>query len=179
MDYAKQYQEYLARANQALEKACETFLPEESEVCRAARYSLLGGGKRIRAVLVLAVCDMLNGSAEAAEQFAAAVEMLHCYSLIHDDLPCMDNDDLRRGKPSCHKTFGESTAMLAGDVLLTEAFNVVANAPASPIVSVRAARALGAGAGSQPHGPAQCVNGWLVLQKHIPRLTDYLFRPVQ
>ena len=134
MDYAKQYQEYLARANQALEKACETFLPEESEVCRAARYSLLGGGKRIRAVLVLAVCDMLNGSAEAAEQFAAAVEMLHCYSLIHDDLPCMDNDDLRRGKPSCHKAFGESTA----------------NAPASPIVSVRAARALGAGAGS--HG---------------------------
>lgn len=112
MDYAKQYQEYLARANQALEKACETFLPEESEVCRAARYSLLGGGKRIRAVLVLAVCDMLNGSAEAAEQFAAAVEMLHCYSLIHDDLPCMDNDDLRRGKPSCHKAFGESTAML-------------------------------------------------------------------
>ena len=150
MDYAKQYQEYLARANQALEKACETFLPVESEVCRAARYSLLGGGKRIRAVLVLAVCDMLNGSAEAAEQFAAAVEMLHCYSLIHDDLPCMDNDDLRRGKPSCHKAFGESTAMLAGDVLLTEAFNVVANAPASPIVSVRAARALGAGAGS--HG---------------------------
>ena len=100
MDYAKQYQEYLARANQALEKACDTFLPEESEVCRAARYSLLGGGKRIRAVLVLAVCDMLNGSAEAAEQFAAAVEMLHCYSLIHDDLPCMDNDDLRRGKPA-------------------------------------------------------------------------------
>ena len=149
MDYAKQYQEYLARANQALEKACETFLPEESEVCRAARYSLLGGGKRIRAVLVLAVCDMLNGSAEAAEQFAAAVEMLHCYSLIHDDLPCMDNDDLRRGKPSCHKAFGESTAMLAGDVLLTEAFNVVANAPASPIVSVRAARALGAGAPRQ------------------------------
>ena len=87
MDYAKQYQEYLARANQALEKACETFLPEESEVCRAARYSLLDGGKRIRAVLVLAVCDMLNGSAEAAEQFAAAVEMLHCKSLIHDDLP--------------------------------------------------------------------------------------------
>lgn len=76
--------------------------------------------------------------------------MLHCYSLIHDDLPCMDNDDLRRGKPSCHKAFGESTAMLAGDVLLTEAFNVVANAPASPIVSVQAAKALGAGAGS--HG---------------------------
>ena len=150
MDYAKQYQECLARANQALEKACDTFLPEESEVCRAARYSLLGGGKRIRAVLVLAVCDMLNGSAEAAEQFAAAVEMLHCYSLIHDDLPCMDNDDLRRGKPSCHKAFGEATAMLAGDVLLTEAFNAVAHAPASAEICVRAAQALGMGAGS--HG---------------------------
>ena len=85
MDYAKQYQEYLARANQALEKACETFLPEESEVCRAARYSLLGGGKRIRAVLVLAVCDMLNGSAEAAEQFAAAVEIFFFAALLFSD----------------------------------------------------------------------------------------------
>ena len=87
---------------------------------------------------------------EAAEQFAAAVEMLHCYSLIHDDLPCMDNDDLRRGKPSCHKAFGEATAMLAGDVLLTEAFNAVAHAPASAEIRVRAAQALGMGAGS--HG---------------------------
>ena len=103
MDYATQYQEYLARVNRALETACDAFLPEESEVCRAARYSLLGGGKRIRAVLVLAVCDMLNGDAAAAEQFAAAVEMLHCYSLIHDDLPCMDNDDLRRGSKVRHR----------------------------------------------------------------------------
>lgn len=128
MDYAKQYQEYLVRANQALEKACEIFLPEESEVCRAARYSLLGGGKRIRAVLVLAVCDMLNGSAEAAEQFAAAVEMLHCYSLIHDDLPCMDNDDYRRGRLTNHKIFGEGMAVLAGDALLTDAFMVASKA---------------------------------------------------
>ncbi|MBP6288222.1 MAG: polyprenyl synthetase family protein, partial [Faecalibacterium sp.] len=125
------------------------FLPETSEVCRAARYSLLGGGKRIRAVLVLSVCDLLGGDKAAAGQFAAAVEMLHCYSLIHDDLPCMDNDDLRRGRPSCHKAFDEATAMLAGDVLLTEAFEVVANAPASAQACVRAARALGAGAGSR------------------------------
>ena len=131
MDYATQYQEYLARVNRALETACDAFLPEESEVCRAARYSLLGGGKRIRAVLVLAVCDMLNGDAAAAEQFAAAVEMLH------------------RGKPSCHKAFGEATAMLAGDVLLTEAFEVIANVEAPAIVNVRAAKALGAGAGSR------------------------------
>lgn len=100
-------------------------------------------------MLVLAVCDMLHGNAEAAEQFAAAVEMLHCYSLIHDDLPCMDNDDMRRGKPSCHKAFGESTAMLAGDVLLTEAFEAVAGAPAPASVCVHAAQALGAGAGSR------------------------------
>ena len=148
-EYKKQYGEYLARAEEALNRACERYLPEESEVCRAARYSLMGGGKRIRAVLVLAVCDMLHGSAEAAEQFAAAVEMLHCYSLIHDDLPCMDNDDMRRGKPSCHKAFGESTAMLAGDVLLTEAFEAVADAPAPASVYVCAAQALGAGAGSR------------------------------
>ena len=149
MDYKEQYQAYLAKAAAALDKACDQFLPEESEVCRAARYSLLGGGKRIRAVLVLSVCDMLGGDMAAAEQFCAAVEMLHCYSLIHDDLPCMDNDDLRRGRPSCHKAFGESTAMLAGDVLLTEAFEVIANAPASPLACVRAAKALGAGAGSR------------------------------
>ena len=149
MDHKEQYQSYLAQAMSALEHACAHFLPEESEVCRAARYSLMGGGKRIRAVLVLSVCDMLGGNMQAAEQFAAAVEMLHCYSLIHDDLPCMDNDDLRRGRPSCHKAFDEATAMLAGDVLLTEAFEVIANAPADADVCVRAAAALSAGAGSR------------------------------
>ena len=128
MDYAKQYQEYLVRVNAALETACNTYLPEESDVCRAARYSLLGGGKRIRAVLVLAVCDMLNGDAAAADQFAAAVEMLHCYSLIHDDLPCMDNDDYRRGRLTNHKIFGEGMAVLAGDALLTDAFMVASKA---------------------------------------------------
>ena len=149
MEYKAQYEAYLAQASKALDAACGQFLPETSEVCRAARYSLLGGGKRIRAVLVLSVCDLLGGDKAAAGQFAAAVEMLHCYSLIHDDLPCMDNDGLRRGRPSCHKAFDEATAMLAGDVLLTEAFEVVANAPASAQACVRAARALGAGAGSR------------------------------
>lgn len=149
MEYQAQYQKYLEQTASALEKVCGRFLPEESEVCRAARYSLLGGGKRIRAVLVLSVCEMLGGNMATAEQFAAAVEMLHCYSLIHDDLPCMDNDDLRRGRPSCHKAFGEATAMLAGDVLLTEAFEAIANAPASAQACVRAAKALGAGAGSR------------------------------
>ena len=142
MEYKAQYQEYLRQATAALDAASARFLPEESEVCRAARYSLLGGGKRIRAILTLSVCDMLGGEMQVAAQFAAAVEMLHCYSLIHDDLPCMDNDDLRRGRPSCHKAFSESTAMLAGDVLLTEAFEVIANASATPQICVAAARAL-------------------------------------
>ena len=149
MEYKAQYQEYLLQATAALDAASARFLPEESEVCRAARYSLLGGGKRIRAILTLSVCDMLGGEMQTAAQFAAAVEMLHCYSLIHDDLPCMDNDDLRRGRPSCHKAFSEATAMLAGDVLLTEAFETVANAPADADVCVRAAAALSAGAGSR------------------------------
>ena len=107
MEYKAQYQEYLLQATAALDAASARFLPEESEVCRAARYSLLGGGKRIRAILTLSVCDMLGGEMQVAAQFAAAVEMLHCYSLVHDDLPCMDNDDLRRGRPSCHKAFSK------------------------------------------------------------------------
>lgn len=148
MNYQEQYNAYLVRAKRALEEACRRYLPAESQVCQAARYSLMGGGKRVRAVLVLSVCDMLGGDATAAEHFAAAVEMLHCYSLIHDDLPCMDNDDLRRGRPSCHKAFGEATALLAGDVLLTEAFEAVAQASASPEVCIQAVKALSSGAGS-------------------------------
>ena len=149
MDYAKQYQEYLVRVNAVLETACNTYLPEESDVCRAARYSLLGGGKRIRAVLVLAVCDMLNGDAAAADQFAAAVEMLHCYSLIHDDLPAMDDDDYRRGRLSCHKAFDEATAILAGDALNVLPFELLSTdttLPAETRVSLIAELANAAGA---------------------------------
>mgnify|MGYP005959418935 CR=1 FL=1 len=126
MDYKTQYQMYLSQASAALEDACAKFLPEESEVCRAARYSLLGGGKRIRAVLVLSVCDMLGGDPQTARAFSAAVEMLHCYSLIHDDLPCMDNDDLRRGQLTNHRKFGEDVAILAGDGLLSAAMELMA-----------------------------------------------------
>ena len=86
------------------------------------RYSLLSGGKRIRPSLCIEVCRMLGGDVNAAIPFAVALEMVHTYSLIHDDLPCMDNDDLRRGKPTNHKVFGEATATLAGDGLLTDAF---------------------------------------------------------
>lgn len=147
--YEQQYDVYLKEIQAALENACDTYLPEDSRVCQAARYSLMGGGKRIRAVLTLACCDMLGGDWRAAAHFAAAVEMLHCFSLIHDDLPCMDNDDFRRGKPSCHKAFDEATALLAGDVLLTEAFEVIANAPLSEHARIEAARLLAVGGGSR------------------------------
>ena len=147
--YLEQYQAHLQTAQAALERAAAAYLPERSEVCRAARYSLLGGGKRVRAILVLAVSALLGGDMAAAADFSAAVEMLHCYSLIHDDLPCMDNDDYRRGRPSCHKAFGEATALLAGDVLLTEAFETVGKAPATAETRARAAAALAEGAGSR------------------------------
>ena len=99
------------------------------DLYKAIRYSLLSGGKRVRATLVLETCKMLGGKVEAALPFACAVEMIHTYSFIHDDLPCMDDDDMRRGKPTCHKVFGEATATLAGDGLLTDAFSVCAMNP--------------------------------------------------
>ena len=92
----------------------------------SARYSLMAGGKRIRPALVLEFCRMLGGDIQAALPFAAAVEMIHTFSLIHDDLPCMDNDDLRRGRPTNHKVFGEATALLAGDGMVIDAFGVAA-----------------------------------------------------
>ena len=100
-----------------------------SVLYEAERYSLLSGGKRVRAALVLESCRLLGGKTEAAIPFACAVEMVHTYSLIHDDLPCMDNDDLRRGKPTNHKVYGEAYATLAGDGLLTDAFAVCAMNP--------------------------------------------------
>ena len=97
----------------------------EGNVIKAMKYSLLAGGKRVRPTLVLAFCESLGGSVKAALPYACAIEMIHTYSLIHDDLPCMDNDDLRRGKPSNHKVFGEDIALLAGDALQSLAFEVM------------------------------------------------------
>ncbi len=95
-------------------------------VLTAGSYSLTGGGKRIRPIILLEFYKIFGGADDCAYNFACALEMIHTYSLIHDDLPCMDNDDFRRGRPSCHKQYGEATALLAGDALLTEAFGVAA-----------------------------------------------------
>ena len=102
------------------------------KVSDAARYSLTLGGKRLRPILTLELCKIFGGTPQKAINFAASLEMIHTYSLIHDDLPCMDNDDMRRGKPSCHKAFSEDIALLAGDTLLTEAFTVASKANLKP-----------------------------------------------
>jgi geranylgeranyl diphosphate synthase type II len=105
----------------------ETAWPET--IHRAVRYSLFAGGKRVRPLLALAAAEAVGGTVEDVLPLAVAVEMIHTYSLIHDDLPCMDDDDLRRGKPTSHKVFGEAIAVLAGDALLTRAFHVMAEVP--------------------------------------------------
>lgn len=125
----------LKETAEVVEKCLDKYLPlrdtYEKTIYEAMRYSALGGGKRIRGVLTLMSCMMAGGKAEDAYPFAAAIEMIHAYSLIHDDLPAMDNDDFRRGKPTNHKKFGEAMAILAGDGLLGLAFEtVLKNAPA-------------------------------------------------
>lgn len=116
----------------------------------AMEYSLLGGGKRLRAYLALEFCELCGGKRENALDYASALEMIHAFSLIHDDLPSMDNDDMRRGKPSCHKAFGEATALLAGDSLALDAFGVVCrNALCSSRQNERAAMLLSACSGSK------------------------------
>lgn len=113
------------------------------------RYSIFSGGKRIRPAITLMFSRLFGGTDEKAVPYACAVEMIHTYSLIHDDLPCMDNDDIRRGKPSNHKQFGEATALLSGDTLLTYAFEVCASNPYVSDKSIRnAVRALSSGAGA-------------------------------
>ena len=120
--------EYIEIINRALFRYIPKTKAGYSYICEAMKYSLEAGGKRIRPVLVLEFCRLCGGDVKAALPFACAVEYIHTYSLIHDDLPCMDDDDLRRGRPSSHIKFGEANALLAGDALLTLAFGVLCEA---------------------------------------------------
>ncbi len=125
MDFKQQLEKYVNIINEYLDRCVtEKELPEKN-LYSAMRYSLMAGGKRLRPVLALAVCDMLGGDLEEVLPFACAVEMIHTYSLIHDDLPAMDNDDFRRGRPTNHKVYGEALAILAGDGLLNLAFETM------------------------------------------------------
>ena len=125
-----QYQEIYDHYLQSVEDGLNRYLPydadlPQSRLIKAMRYSIFCGGKRIRPILLLEFNRICGGDAGQALPFACALEMIHCYSLIHDDLPCMDNDDIRRGMPANHKAFGEYTAVLAGDSLLTLAFEII------------------------------------------------------
>jgi geranylgeranyl diphosphate synthase type II len=114
----------------------------------AIAYSLLAGGKRLRPVLVLLACEACGGEIEAALPAACAIEMIHTYSLIHDDLPAMDDDDLRRGRPTCHVVYGEALAILAGDALLTLAFEILARDTQPPAVAATCCADLASAAGA-------------------------------
>ena len=125
---SKSYERFLPD----IEKKLEECIAADNSAAQAMKYSLLSGGKRIRPILLLEFYALCGGKGGNALNFAAALEMIHTYSLIHDDLPCMDNDDMRRGRPSCHKAFGEDTALLAGDALLTLAFKTAAETDGIP-----------------------------------------------
>ncbi|GMQ88390.1 MAG: (2E,6E)-farnesyl diphosphate synthase [Gammaproteobacteria bacterium] len=131
--------EFAEHCQQRVEMALQQFLPAETtlpaQLHKAMRYAVLDGGKRIRPLLVYAAGHALGAPDQALDVAACAVECMHAYSLVHDDLPAMDNDDLRRGKPACHKTFGEAEAILTGDALQTLAFTLLAQEPMGPVTA--------------------------------------------
>ncbi len=168
---------FLRSSTEAVNAGLDRFLPparaRPSTIHQAMRYSLFAGGKRIRPALVVAAAEACGGVLEDALPAACAVECIHTYSLIHDDLPAMDDDDFRRGKPTSHKVYGEGIAILAGDALLTVAFDIVAQAPARPRYPVaRQVRELAEAAGS-----GQLIAGQVAdLEGEGKRLTENQLR---
>lgn len=138
----------LSKLAQRTEIALAKYLPADSTTLQQAmRYATLGGGKRLRASLVYACAQSLNSDTPALDYVACAVEAIHAYSLIHDDLPAMDNDDLRRGKPSTHKAYGEAEAILAGDALNTFAFELLSKSPLSDTIKIQQIQQLATASG--------------------------------
>lgn len=146
-----EFENILANDQRLVENSLPSFLPSalngQDEVVEAMKYSLTNGGKRLRPVLTLEFCKACGGDRHDAIEAACAVEFIHTYSLIHDDLPCMDNDDYRRGKPSCHKEFSEDIALLAGDGLLTHAFQIISDSDMSDSAKAKAVSLLAENAG--------------------------------
>lgn len=148
MEIAEQNAAYLSCITDYLNEKCFVYPNEPQQVLfDAVRYSLLAGGKRLRPLLTFDFCRMCGGDWHNAVEFAAAVEMIHTYSLIHDDLPCMDNDDYRRGKLTNHKVYGEAIAVLAGDALLTAAFHTITHSNHEAQTKIRAVEVLSECAG--------------------------------
>jgi geranylgeranyl diphosphate synthase, type II len=145
---------YLTTRQKEVDRALDRYLPKTSTkpatIHKAMRYSLFAGGKRLRPILCLAAAEACGGLTKSALPLACALECIHTYSLIHDDLPSMDNDDFRRGRPTCHKVFGDGIAVLAGDALLTIAFEIAASAEGWPRYDLRAIfREISVAAGSR------------------------------
>ncbi|MCY3022865.1 MAG: polyprenyl synthetase family protein [Planctomycetota bacterium] len=143
---------FLESSREYVDRRLDFYLPRQDVVPqslhKAMRYSIFAGGKRLRPALVFAAAEAVGGSREDGAPVACAAEMIHTYSLIHDDLPAMDDDDLRRGRPTCHKVFGEAMAILAGDALLTYAFEVLGHTPRAEAVPA-VVRAIARGVGTQ------------------------------
>ncbi|MFZ0034813.1 MAG: polyprenyl synthetase family protein [Sedimentisphaerales bacterium] len=156
-DFNTQLSEKAQFVNETLSRLLAHQTDISGDLKEAIRYTLEAGGKRVRSALVLWCCQLISGGINHnAEIAAAAIEMVHTYSLVHDDLPAMDNDDFRRGIPTCHKAFGEATAVLTGDALLTFAFEVLAKEIDEPAVAVRLIGEL-----AQAAGPAGMIAGQL------------------
>jgi geranylgeranyl diphosphate synthase type II len=153
---------YLAARRELVDRALDRLLPPEdsppASVHRAMRYSVLAGGKRLRPILVIAGAEAVGGQAEAVMPTACALELIHTYSLIHDDLPAMDDDDYRRGRLTNHKVFGEAIAILAGDALLTLALEFIARGPGHPGVICEVVAAVAAAAGTRGMVGGQVVD---------------------
>jgi geranylgeranyl diphosphate synthase, type II len=145
-------QDYITHQQKRVDRALDRWVPAEAQdpaiIHRAMRYSLFAGGKRIRPLLAIAAAEAVADDPAGIENAACALELIHTYSLIHDDLPALDNDDLRRGRPTCHKVFGDAMAILAGDALLTLAFEVLSKLDADGDTRIRLVRELSTASGT-------------------------------
>jgi farnesyl diphosphate synthase len=162
MSPAYQFQEWMqvhsARIETALDRLLDSAQTTPNRLHEAMRYAAQGGGKRIRPLLVYAAGSLGNAQDEVLDSAAAAIECIHAYSLVHDDLPCMDDDDLRRGRPTVHKAFDEATALLVGDALQTRAFEILAHAPTDANACLRMVAALAAASGSRGMAGGQAID---------------------
>jgi len=174
--------ETLTQGQQITDAALDRLVPLETQhpvsIHKAMRHSLFAGGKRLRPILCMEAGKMVAGSLPAGiEELGAALEMLHTYSLIHDDLPALDNDDLRRGRPTCHKAFGEAIAILAGDALQTQAYEVLARLKCPPEARVRVIEEIARGTGTVDGMiGGQVVDLEAEHTKPTPEMLDYIHR---
>ncbi len=173
---------YLHQRQNLVNKALNRYLPlpksVKGPVHEAMRYSVLGEGKRIRPVLALAACEAAGGTVPQAIHAACALEMIHAYSLVHDDLPAMDDDDFRRGKPSCHKKYGEAMGILAGDALMTFAFELLTHSKAKPATQIKVIREIAQAIGTEGMIGGQVADVVFASgsKKVDPKTMDYINR---